>query len=284
MAEQRTHKVNRSLGGNIASFAFLLVLAGFMALPLAYVISTAFKPIDELFLYPPRFFVRNPTLDNFASLLVLMGESWVPFTRYVFNTLFVTTAGTVGHVVLASMAAFALAKHEFRGRNLMFSTIVLTLMFSGAVTQVPSYLILSRLNLIDTPLSTIIPAIQASLGLYLMRQFMTTVPDSLLESARIDGAREFRVFWSIAMPAVKPAWLTLVILTVQALWNNTSPYIYKEQLKSLPQALSQILAGGIARAGTGSAVAFLMLLVPLGAFILTQTQVIETMTTSGIKE
>lgn len=256
-----------------------------MVLPMIYAISNAFKPLDEIFMFPPRFFVRNPTTDNFRDLFLLMAQSWVPFSRYIFNTLFTTAAGTAGHVVIASMAAFALEKHKFPGSKLFFNIVVTSLMFSPVVTAIPNYLVMARLNWLDTYLALIVPAFGYSLGLFLMKQFMVTIPDSLLESARMDGAGEMKTFWTIAMPCVKPAWLTLIIFSFQTLWGATgSTFIYSEELKTLPYALNQILMGGFARAGVGAAVILLMMIVPVVLFMVTQSSIIQTMSTSGLKE
>lgn len=277
--------LNRSLGGQTANVIILLIFASFFALPLVYAISSAFKPMDEIFLFPPRFFVRNPTTTNFQDLLILMQQSWVPFTRYIFNTVFITIVGTIGHVLIASLAAFALAKHRFPGKNFLFSVVVLSLMFSGHVTSIPSYLIMSGLGWIDTFAAIIVPNLGFTLGLFLMKQFMEQIPDSLLEAARIDGASELRVFFTIAMPSVKPAWLTLIIFVFQNLWNATGgTYIYSEELKTLPYALQQIQIGGIARAGVSAAAALVMMSVPIVMFIIAQSNVIITMSSAGIKE
>jgi putative chitobiose transport system permease protein len=278
-------RVSRSLGGNIVLFLFLAIIAAFIALPMIYIVNNAFKPLDELFVYPPRFFVRNPTMNNFSDLFILMSGSWVPFSRYIFNTLLITTFGTAGHVIFASLAAYPLAKHRFRGKNALFNIVILSLMFSSVVTSIPNYMIISALHINNTYLAIILPSFSSSLGLYLMKQFMEQIPDSIIESARIDGCNEYRTFWSIIMPNVKPAWLTLIILMFQALWNNNGGlFLRSEQLKPLNFALQQIVGGGIARAGAASAVGFLLMLVPLTLFIITQANVIETMTTSGIKE
>ena len=287
--KQKTHKrttsrVNRSRGGNFVALLFLLILGAFMLLPLVFVVVNAFKPLEELFIYPPKLFVSNPTTDNFRSMVKLMSESWVPFSRYLFNTVFLTVVGTAGHLIIASLAAYPLARHNFRGKNLIFGMIVLSLMFSSAVTQIPSYIIISRLRLLDTHWATLLPAMQYSLGLYLIKQFMETLPDSVFEAARIDGASEWRIWLTIAMPMVKPAWLTLIILMIQSLWNTISPYTYSEELKTLPQALNQILSGGIARTGVSAAVSLIMLSVPAVTFILSQSQIIETMNSSGMKD
>ncbi len=281
----KRRKPNRSVGGDTINVIILVVFGAFMALPLIYAVSNAFKPLDELFIFPPRFFVRNPTLENFRDLMIMMSTSWVPFSRYIFNTVFITVLGTVGHVLLASIAAFVLEKHKFPGKETYFRIVVMTLMFSPLVTAIPNYLTMAKLGWIDTYFSIVVPAFAAPLGLFLMKQFMSTISDSLLESARIDGAGEIQTFWRIAMPIVKPAWLTLTIFSVQALWNSTGgTFIYSEELKTLPFALNQILGGGIARLGTGAAVAVLMMIVPIGTFLITQSNILQTMASSGIKE
>ena len=280
----RGKKVNRGIADNIFSALFLLIMGAFMALPLIYVILNAFKPMEELLLFPPRFLVYNPTLSNFSDLFTLMGETWVPFSRYVANTVFITATATFFHIAFSSMAAYALSKHTFFGSRVLFQLVVVALMFNGTVTAVPNYLLMSDLHWIDTCLSVIVPAIQAPRGLYLMKQFMEPIPDSILESARMDGAREFRVMWSIVMPQVKPAWLTLIILQIQSLWGMSSTYLISEQNKTLAMAMQQIVSGGIARMGAAGAVSVVMMAVPILTFILSQSQVIETMSTSGMKE
>lgn len=282
---RRENKVNRSLLGDLSLFLMLGVFGTFMALPLVFVISNAFKPLDELFLFPPRFFVSNPTLANFSDLFHLMAGSWVPFSRYVSNTVFITLVGTVGHVIFASAAAYPLAKMRFPGSQLLFTVVVLSLMFSPKVTAIPNYMIMSWLGWIDSYSAIIIPAFASSLGLYLMKQFMEQIPDALLEAAKIDGASEYRIFWQIVMPLVKPAWLTLTILLFQMLWGTDGGnFIYSEQLKTMNYALSQIIQGGIARAGAGAAVGLLLLSVPITLFIVTQSKIIETMASSGMKD
>lgn len=283
---RRVHakNVNRSVGGNIAMALFLTVVSVFMIFPMAYMVCSAFKPMSELFLFPPRFFVRNPTLQNFVDLSNLISNSWVPFSRYIFNTVFITLAGTAGQIVIGAFASYALANNKFAGSKFIFGIIVLSLMFPATVTQVPNYIIMAKLKWIDTYLSVIVPAFCGSIGLYLLKQFMEGVPDALLESARIDGAGEVRILWRIVMPIVRPAWLTLLILMIQNLWNINSGYIFSEQLKTLTTALNQIVAGGIARAGTAGAASVIMMLVPMLVFVFTQSNVIETMGSSGMKD
>ena len=290
MAKLRTrkHKVvlARSAGGDAGITVILVILGAFMFLPMVYAIMQSLKPLDELWMYPPRFYVMSPTLKNFKDLFTLMNISWVPFSRYIFNTVLVSVAGTAGHLFLASLAAYALAKIKFPGRDLMFQTVQLSLMFNATVTATTSFILMSALHWLDSYWALIVPAWCSSLGLYLMKQFMdTNVNDSVLESARLDGAKELKIFWIIAMPMVKPAWLTLIIYSFQGLWNaGASMYIYSEQYKSFNYAIGQILAGGIKRAGAGAASLVVMMLVPIIIFIISQSNIIETMGSSGMKD
>ncbi|MBU1020013.1 MAG: carbohydrate ABC transporter permease [Firmicutes bacterium] len=281
---KKTRRLNRSLGGDIFLFTLLMFFGVFSAYPLIMTASNAFKPLDELFLFPPRLFPRNLTLDNFRDLSELIGNSWVPFSRYFFNTLFITTVGTVGHVIVASMCAFPLAKYKFPGRGIFFTLVVYSLMFSPQVTATPNYIIVSAIGLIDTPSAIILPAIASSLGLYLMKQFMQQIPDEIIESAKIDGASEFRIFFTIVMPLVKPAWLTLIILLFQRLWTTDGgSFLFSEELKPLSYALRQIAQGTIERAGTIAAVSFIMMIVPVTFFIVSQSRIVETFSHSGMK-
>ena len=290
MAKLRTrkHKVvlARSAGGDAGISVILVILGAFMFLPMVYVVMQSLKPLDELWMYPPRFYVVSPTLKNFKDLFTLMNISWVPFSRYIFNTVLVSVAGTAGHLFLASLAAYALAKIKFPGRDLMFQTVQMSLMFNATVTAITSFILMSALHWLDSYWALIVPAWCSSLGLYLMKQFMdTNVNDSVLESARLDGAKELKIFWIIAMPMVKPAWLTLIIYSFQGLWNaGASMYIYSEQFKSFNYAIGQILAGGIKRAGAGAASQVIMMLVPIIIFIISQSNIIETMGSSGMKD
>ena len=290
MAKLRTrkHKVvlARSAGGDAGISVILILLGIFMFLPLYYVVIQSLKPLDELWMFPPRFYVVSPTLKNFSDLFTLMNISWVPFSRYIFNTVFTSVAGTFGHLLLASMAAYALAKIKFPGRNAMFQTVQLSLMFNATVTGIVNFILISAIGWLDTYWALIVPAWASTLGLYLMKQFMdTNVNDSVLESARLDGSGEFRTFWTIAMPMVKPAWLTLIIYSFQGLWNaGASTYIYSEQFKSFNYAIGQITAGGIRRAGASAAAQVIMMMVPIVVFVVSQSNIMETMGSSGMKD
>lgn len=281
---RKKKRINRSRAGDIALFSILILFGAFSAFPLIMTASNAFKPLDELFLFPPRLLPRNITFDNFRDLSELMSNSWIPFTRYFFNTILITVLGTFGHVLIASMAAYPLAKYKFPGRTIIFTLVVYSLMFAPQVTATPNYIIISRLGLIDNPAAIILPAIASSLGLYLMKQFMEQIPNELIESAKIDGASEYRIFFTIVMPLVKPAWLTLIILLFQRLWiTDGGSFIFSEELKPVSYALRQIAQGTIERAGTIAAVSFIMMIVPVTFFIFSQSRIVETFSHSGMK-
>ena len=281
---KKKKRINRSRGGDIALFVFLCLFGSFSALPLILTVSNAFKPLDEIFLYPPRFFVKNPTLDNFSDLVNALGTSLVPFSRYFFNTIMVTIVGTVGHIIIASMCAYPLAKYKVPGGAIVSGLVVYSLMFPSSVTAIPNYIVLNLLGLIDTYWSVVLPAFAYSMGLFLMRQFMTSVPTSLIEAAKIDGAKEFKIYYKVVMPLVKPAWVTLIILLFQSLWATYgSTTIYREDYKMVSYALNQIATAGAARQGTLAAVSLIMIIVPIGVFVISQSQVMETMAHSGMK-
>ena len=276
----------RSRWGNIINILFLCFIGVIMLFPLVFVVNNAFKPLDELFLFPPTVFVRNPTLDNFTNISVLMSESWVPFSRYVFNTVFVTVVATFFHIILASLAAYVLEKRDFPGSKPIFKIMEISLMFTATATAIPNYIIMSKLGMIDTYWALILPYVGSTMGLYLMKQHLTsTIPNSLLEAARIDGAGELKIFRSIVMPLAKPAWLTMMLFAVQAMWGQQgASQIFTEVKKPLTYALNQIITGGVARAGAGAAVQLIVITPPILLFILTQTQVLDTMASSGMKD
>ena len=281
----KRRKPNRSFWGDLGIYLMMLVVAVAMVFPLVFSVAASLKPLDELFRFPPRVFPQRVTLDNYSDLIVVLGQSWVPFSRYLANTVFITFVGTFGHVIIASMAAFVLAKYDFPGGKLFFNIVVTALMFSGYVTGIPNYVIMSKMNMIDTYWAIILPAFAAPIGLFLMKQFMEGLPDALIEAAELDGASQMRIFWSIVMPNVKPAWLTIIIFSVQSLWNtNAATVIYSESKKTLVYALQQIQAGGVARTGMAAAVTVIVMLVPITIFILSQSQILETMASSGLKD
>ena len=290
MAKLRTrgHKVvlARSRGGDAGITFILVILGAFMFIPMYYCVIQSFKPLDELWMFPPRFYVVNPTPNNFKDLFTLMSGNMVPFSRYIFNTVFTSISGTVGHLFFASLAAYAMAKIKFPGGKGMFRMVRTSLMFHQTVTAICSFILMSTFKMVDTYFAIIIPAWGSTRGLYLMKQCMeSNVNDSVLESARLDGAGELRTFWTIAMPMVKPGWLTLIVYSFKDLWNQgSSIYIHSEQLKSLNYAIGQITAGGIRRAGASAAATVVMMAVPIIVFVISQSNIIETMGSSGMKD
>ena len=283
--KKRHKKINRSPVTTFFLFLFIAGMGMFMIFPLILIIGNSFKPLNELWIFPPRLLPIRPTMRNYQDMFTVMSDSIIPFSRYLFNTLLVTVLGTAGHIILSSMCAYPLAKKKFPGRNIFFALIMMALMFNATVTAIPNYITMASLGWINTYLPLIVPAFSAPLGLYLMKQFMEQIPDPIIESARIDGASQWKTFWLIIMPNVKSAWLTLMLLSVQGLWNmGATSFVFSEELKTLAYALSQILAGGIARQGVGNAVSVVMMSVPILIFIFTQANIIETMSSSGIKD
>lgn len=278
--------LNRSRTGNVVVYVVLTLMGAFLALPLLYTISSAFKPYEEIFRFPPQFFVRNPTLDNFQDLLNTAANSLVSFPRYLFNSLFFALVSTVLQIVFASLAAYPLAKHDFPGKNAMFGIVVTSLLFPTTVTVVPQYILMAKMHMINSPLALILPAIGSSMGLFLMKQFMESIPFSILEAARIDGANEPVILFKLVFPNAKPAWLTLAIFTFQSMWNSSATtLIFDESLKQLPTAINEIVAvNPTLRAGMGMAASLIMLIPPILFFIATQSNVVKTMAFAGIKE
>jgi len=269
-----------------AVITVFLTLAGIVsALPIVYLIVTAFKPAEELFLYPPRFYVSNPTTKNFADLFAISSDSLVPFTRYLFNTVVVTVCYIFLLIIISSLACYPLSKHKFPGHKGMFSLITTALMFVAGAAAVPSYLIITGLRLDNTYLVYIIPLLANCTCLFLMKQFMDQVPDSIFEAGRIDGASEWQLYTKIAVPLLKNACATCIILTFGAVWGDAATattYIYDEQFRNLAFYMNT-LQGGLARTGANSAAGLLMTLPSIIVFMLSQSKVMDTMAHSGIK-
>lgn len=281
---RKLRRRNRSIGGDFGLTLILAFFGLFSIFPLVLVIANAFKPLSEIFIFPPKLTVENPTLNNFLDLATIVESFNVPLTRYIFNTTMITGLGTLGTVLLGSMAAFPLAKYKFPGSKLMSNVILYSLMFNASVAAIPNYLIMNYLGMIDTYWAVVLPVVGSTLGLYLMKNFMVQIPDEMLEAAKIDGAGELKTFWRVVMPLCKPAWITLIILSFQNLWGATGGvFIYTEELKPVSYVLVQMVSGGISRMGVSSAITFIMLLIPITVFIVSQSNVIETMATSGVK-
>lgn len=278
-------QAGRRIGGTVAIFIFLTLLGLFMVLPIYLTVIMSIKPVEELFIFPPKLYASRPTLDNFSDMFEALHQNRVPFSRYVFNSVFVTVTVTVCQCVFASMAAFVLAKCKFPGSRILNSIIVVALLYQSNVIYIMQYMVMAKLRMIDTYSALILPSIASPMGLFLMRQSISQIPDSMIEAAKVDGAGYFRICWQIVMPNQKPALMTLIIFAFQAAWNiQTGSLVFQEQYKTLPTVVTQAASSGMARAGVAMAAAVFMLIPPIIVFMIAQKQVIETMAHSGIKE
>lgn len=274
-----------SLGGDITIFIFLALLGIFMIFPLYYSIIQSLKPIHELFVFPPKLYVASPTADNFSDMFKVASNMWVPFSRYVFNSIFITAVICVAHIFTVCMAAFVLAKCKFPGDKFLNGIIVTSLLFTSTATWIMQFMVQAELGLINTYWSLILPNIATPMGLFLMRQSMTTIQDAMIEAAKVDGASLFRICWTIVIPNQKPALMTLIIFVFQGAWNiQGGSLIYDEALKTLPTIMQQITASGIARQGVIYATAVVLMIPPLVIFLIAQSNVMETMAHSGMKD
>lgn len=292
LRERRTASVSqakrytRSRFGNFVYVAFLLLFAVFSVLPLIYCVATSIKPLDELMVFPPRFLVTRPTIQNYAALPGLLSNLRVPLSRYIFNSTFISVITTVLYVFISTMAAFVLTKSRIKGRKVIFTAVQYALLFNGFTLAIPQYLIFSYLKIIDTYWVYILPYLASTMGVFLMKQYMEgSVPDALLEAARIDGAGYFRTFIMIVFPMVKPCCMTLTLFAFRDVWSTVpGGTIFSESLKTLPTIMNQITAGGIARAGSAMAVTVIMMIPPILVYIVSQSNVLESMNSAGIKE
>lgn len=278
--------VNRTKAGTGAIGLFLVLLALLMVFPFFYAVMQSLKGYSEIFAFPPRIIPQHPTFENYRELGYLTATMSVPFSRYVFNSVFVSLFGTLIYVLIASMGAYALAFSKRKEMKVINSLIVNALLFTSPVTAMAQYLIISKLGMLNTHWAIILPSLAAPLGIFLMRQFMCQmVPSAMIEAARIDGSGEMRILFKIILPIVKPALATLVLFTFQGLWNSTgSNFIYDEAFKVLPTVMGELVMGGMSRAGAGAASAVILMLPPIVIFFFTQSKVLETMASSGIKE
>lgn len=285
-SKSEAKRYTRSTVGNFFYFFFIIAAGCISILPLVYCICTSFKPLDEILIFPPRFFVIRPTLANYAALPELLSNLRVPLSRYIFNSLFVTLGTTFLYVVVASMAAFVLCKSNIKFKGVIFYIIQFSLLFNAYTLAVPQYLIFTWMNIIDTYWVYILPHFASTMGVFLMKQYMEgALPNALLEAAKIDGAGYYRIFWQIVMPIVKPMWLTLTLFTFRDVWASVPQgTIFSETLKTLPTIMSQITAGGIARSGSAMAVTCILMIPPITVYLISQSNVMESMSSAGIKE
>lgn len=284
--QNQAKRYTRSKAGNFFYILFLVAFGAFSVLPLVYCIATSFKPLDELLIFPPTFFVKRPTFQNFLVLPGLISNLKIPLSRYVFNSLFVAGVSTVLYVFVAAMAAFSLCKSKMKGKKYVFLMIQFALLFNGYTLAIPRYLIYSGLGMIDSYAVMILPHIASTMGVFLMKQYMEgSIPNALLEAARIDGASVPRIFFQIVLPMVKPCILTLTLFGFRDVWSEVpSGTVFTESLKTLPTVMGQVTAGGMARAGSSMAVTVILMIPPILMYFITQSGVMESMNSAGIKE
>lgn len=285
-SKSEAKRYTRSKVGNFFYFAFIIIGGLFSILPLVYCISTSLKPLDEILIFPPRFLAHRPVLTNYIALPELLASLRVPLSRYIFNSLFITLGTTFLYVIVASMAAFVLCKSNIKFKKTIFYIIQFSLLFNAYTLAVPQYLIITWMNIIDTYWAYILPHFASTMGVFLMKQYMEgSLPNALLEAAKIDGAGYYRIFWQIVMPIIKPMWLTLTLFTFRDVWASVpAGTIFSETLKTLPTIMSQITAGGVARSGSAMAVTCILMIPPITVYLISQSNVMESMSSAGIKE
>ena len=269
-------------------FAILIPFCVFMVLPIVYIFNHAFKPFDELIEYPPRFFVKNPTFDNFIEFFKVSSISDIPVGRYIFNSLVITVVVCFLSIVVAAMTGYALSKLRFKMKDIIFEINNIALMFVGIAVTIPKYIITDAIGLTDTFWVHIIPALAIPVGMFLIKQFIDQIPNDLIEAAKMDGATELKIFWTIILPLIKPAIATVVMLSFQTVWNDagtSSTYVDNEGLKTFAYYVSTLSSSSNTVAAQGlSAVATLIMFLPnFVMFIILQSNVMNTMAHSGIK-
>lgn len=285
MKQSQYKRFTRSKVGSGAALFFLILAGLFTLLPLVYSVCTSFKPLEELLVFPPKFFVSRPTIQNYLELPNIIASLSVPLSRYVFNSVFVSVVTTFLHVIIASMAAFVMAKGNYKWLGVVFFLVQISLLYNQYTLAVPQYIIFSKMKIVNTYFVYILPYLPSTLGVFLIKQYMDgSVPDALIEAAYLDGASDFKIFWSIVMPVSKPAWMTLILFAFRDLWAmQPQGTIFSEELKMLPNVMSSITAGGVARSGSAMAATVILMIPPIIVYLISQSNVMETMSTAGIK-
>lgn len=280
----KTVTLSRSKWGTVGIFLFLLFFAVIMSVPIIYTIMQSIKPIEEYYIYPPKFYVMNPTFDNYSAILDSVDSLGVPFTRYLFNSVFTTIVGTLAYLLLALITAYPIAKSHIKGVKILNALLVYAMLFHNDTMSMLRFVVMSKLGIVDTYWSEILPNLASTMGIFLLVQFMdSNISDSILEAARIDGAGEFKILFRIVAPSIKAGWLTVFIFVFQSYWNAGGTYIFSEELKLINTAMSSIATSGITRAGTGMAVTLILMIPTIIIFLWNQRSIMNTMAHSGLK-
>ncbi|MBO7354025.1 MAG: carbohydrate ABC transporter permease [Lachnospiraceae bacterium] len=291
MAAYKGHKMNPKSfeKGQIKIYLLILPMVLLTGLPIVFIFFHAFKPMEELFAFPPKFITTHPTLDNFRALIKASRSASIPLSKYIFNSILITGAVVFGSLLFSTMAAYALSKLRFKGRDTMMRVNQIALMFVSVAVMIPRYLVINKLGLIDTFWAEILPLVALPVGLFLVKQFVDQVPDSLIEAAYMDGAKEWTIYRKVILPLIKPAIATAAILVFQQVWTNletSNYYINNESLKSLAfymNTLAGATSNTVAGQGVAAAASLIMFLPNLILFCILQKNVMNTMAYSGIK-
>ncbi len=290
MAGYRGSNINpkRFEKGQIKIILGLLPLALFMGIPIVFIVCHAFKPMDELFAFPPKIFVSKPTFENFSKLLRASQSSGIPMSRYVFNSIIVTGAVVIASIFFSTMAGYALSKLKFKAKNTILEINNMALMFVSVAVMIPRYLVIDIVGVKGTYFAHILPLLAMPVGLFLVKQFIDQIPNALIEAAYIDGATDVRIYWKIIMPLVKPAIATTAILAFQAVWTNVESsnlYVDDESMKTMAFYLNTLSNANNSVAGQGiQAAAVLIQFLPnMLMFIILRKSFMNTMAHSGIK-
>ena len=289
MANFQGNRINpsRFSTGQIKFHIIAFPLSLFMILPVVFIICNAFKPLGELFRFPPSIFVYNPTLDNFRNLLNLSGSTGIPMSRYLLNSLIVTLLTVILNLIITIMAAYVFSKKKFKIKGALWEINQAALMFVATAVAIPRYLIIVNLGAYNTWFAHILPLIALPVGLFLVKQFVDGIPDALIEAAVVDGAGDITILRKIIIPLAKPALATSVVLTFQQVWGNvetSNNYITNEALRTLTYYVGSIgTNNAVAASGMVAAANLLMFIPNLIIFISMQSKVMNTMSSSGIK-
>lgn len=274
----------------IKFYLLLTPISLFMVLPVVFIVSQAFKPIDELFRFPPTVIVERPTFENFRQIMAMTGAADIPISRFIVNTLIVTTVTVVLTILITAMTAYCFSKKKFRLNKTLFKINQAALMFVPTAVMMPRFLVIVNTGIHNNFMAHILPLMAMPVGLFLVKSFVDThVPDSLIEAARIDGAGEIRIMWNVVFPLITPALATVCVLTFQAVWGNietSTLFVTNETMRTFAFYMHQFQVSATANpmmAGVGSAAALLMFFPNLIIFIAMQSRVMNTMGHSGIK-
>lgn len=273
--------------GQVKFYLILIPLAMFMILPVIMILNRAFMPLGELFAFPPHIWVHNPTLNNFKSLFALSSTTGVPLLRYLLNSVIVTVLTMLLNLVITILGAYTFSKKNFKGKAALFEINQLALMFVPTAVAISRYMVIVELKLTDTWLVHVLPLAAMPVGLFLVKQFTDQIPDALIEAAVMDGAREMTIIRKIIVPLIRPALATSIVLTFQQVWmavEASNNYVNDDSMRTLAYYLNSLSTNNTVAAAGMTAAASVILFVPnLIIFICMQSQVMNTMSHSGIK-